>query len=395
MKKQYKIAFIVGVIVILAGVGIFSFVNKMISSKSIEISGILEANNTEIPSLVSGVIEKVIATEGQEVKPGSPIVEVNKTQLKIRKEQAESVVKQAEAQLEMIKSGASKPEIKQLQARVNQANANLQTIASGARPEEINQAQAKVNSAKVAYQIAEKDYESAKRLFEQDIIPKNKLDIAELAFNNAKSGLTAADETLKLLKKGAKQGQINVAKQELVASQAALSQMKAGARPSEIKVAQAQIKQAKSELQIVEEMIKDSVIKSPTTGTISKISANKGELITKGASIANIIDLNNIWVTIYIPESKLVYLSPNQEAKIYPESLKGIMFPGKITYIDQEGAFVPQGAKESKDQQVFKVKVKLDQSSKGNIQLRPGMTVKVKINIAERKKEISKSKSKK
>lgn len=383
MSKQHKIIIgsIIGVIIIIFAIsfGVSNLKNK----NTVEISGIIETDNTEVPSLVSGVVDEVAVTEGKTVKKGDILLKLDTKQLQIKKEQAESFVKQAEAQYEMVEEGASSAEIRQLQAKVNQAKANLQTVSAGAKPEEIAQAKAQVETLQVAYNQAEKQFESSKKLHEQDIIPKNKLEAAELAYNNAKAALTSAQETLKLLKKGADAGQRNLAKQRVAESQAALSQIKNGARPAQLKTAEAQVDQAKSQLKLIQQMIDDSSIKAPINGTVSEIAASDGELVTKGSSIASLIDLEHLWIKVFVPESKLVFINTDQPAQIYPDAVKDISFPGKVAYIAQKGAFVPAGTKESNDQQVFEVKVALEKTLIDKIQLRPGMSVKVKIDTSK------------
>lgn len=380
MSKQKKVIIITAVIVVSIIVVVISIFSNIKSNGTIKISGILEANKIEVPALVSGVVEKVNITDGATVNKGDTILKVDSAQLQIKKEQALSVVKQAEAQLELIKSGASPAEIRQFQAKVKQAQANLQNVSSGARPEEIAQAQTKVDSLKANLDQLSQDYESAQRLFEQDVISKSKLDETKTILDNTRSSLKAATESLKLLKKGATTGQINIARQQVAESKAALNMVLQGSKPAQIKAAQAQVDQTKSELKLIEQMISDSEIKSPTRGTISELTTNNGELITKGGVVASILDLEHLWVKLFVPESKIVFLKLNQPTTVIPEALSKVTFPGKITYIANQGAFIPPGTKESPDQQVFEVKVSLERSHTDSIQLRPGMTVIVKIN---------------
>lgn len=377
---------IVFIAVILAIMSAFS--NKQV----IEASGIVEADNTEVPSLVSGLVEEITLKEGAKVNKNDVILVIDDSKMQIRKEQAESIVEQAEAGLEMIKNGASPEDIKQLQAKVNQARANFQTISSGARPEEINQAKAKVDSTKIAFNTAEKEFNSAKKLFEQDIISKKKFDQVKIAYETAKAQHTAAQEALKLLKKGAKSTQKTIAQQQVIESLAALKKVKDGATPAEIKTAEAQVKQVKAELELIEQAIADSKIKATGKGTINTIAANKGELVIKGSSVASIIDLENLWVKVFVPESKLFRLKDGQPAKIIPDAMKSVSFPGYVSYIAQKGAFIPPGTKESADQQVFEIKIKIDKTAINDILLRPGMSVSVVIDTSKEpvKKKIAK-----
>lgn len=392
MFKKKRIKIMIGVAALIIIIVALSIYTNMKNQDFIRISGILEADKVDVPALVSGVVDKVFLDEGSSIDKGDKILVINSTQLQIKREQAQSVVKQAEAQLEMAKSGATGAEIRQLQAKVKQAQAGLQGVVSGARPEEIAQAQAKLSSLKGTYDKLDDDYESAQRLFDQDIISQSKLDEAKVTLDNARSAYTSAQEALKLMKKGGSSSQVNIAKLQVVESRAALSTLLQGARPAQLKALQAQIDQAKADLKLVNQLISDSVITSPMKGTISELTSKDGELVTKGSSVASILDLEHLWVKLYVPESKIVYLKLGQSAKIYPEALSEIPFPGKIVYIADQGAFIPPGTKESPDQQVFEVKVLLEKPNLDKIHLRPGMSVDVKINTAEAAKQIAQNK---
>lgn len=383
MTKQYKIISITVLFLLVIAITVFALIHHFSKSGLIQVSGILEANNNEVPSLVSGLVDKVYITEGVEVKEGQPILKLNHEQLSIKRQEALAAVKQAEANLEMLKAGASPAEIRQFQAKVNQAHANLQNIKAGAPPEEVAQALTRVQATQSALDLASKEYETQKRLFDQEIISEAKLDEAKLSYNNAKASLKTAQEAYKLVKKGPTSAQINVVKQQWLQSKAALSQTKEGARPAQLKVAYAQIEQAKAEMKLIDQTIKDSSIKAPISGTVNEINVKKGELVTKGTSVVNIIDLDHLWVKIFVPESKLVYLRLDQKATIIPQALPKLPFDGRISFISDSGAFIPPGAKESVDQQVFEVRVSLDKSKFDNKQLRPGMTVSVKIDTNE------------
>lgn len=382
MSKKLKtvIAVIIAITVIAGSIAAAVYITK--SKSNVKLSGILEANTYEVPSLSQGPVNKVLVKEAEPVKAGDVVMQLDTTQLEIRKKQAEAAVKLAESELDLLQSGASDAQVSQIRAKVGQALGNYKTIAAGARPEEIKQAEVKLKTAKSNYETALEKFESMKKLADQDIIPKAKFDEAKVVLENAQAQKIAAEQALKLLKKGAPQGQKEAAQQQVSEAKSALTQVIAS-KPAKIKAAKANIEQAKAELSLVEQMIKDSAIKTKVKGNITNISFKEGEVVTKGTSVANIIDLENLWVKVFVPESKLVYIRLGQPATIYPEATPKMEFAGKITFIAQEGEFVPSGVKESKDQQVFEVKVALDSSVQSNVQLRPGMTVDVKMDTTE------------
>lgn len=185
------------------------------------ISGYFESQPTRVSSRVGGRVAKILVHEGDTVKAGQPLVELeadtnlaskqalaaNADQLEqqLKKLQAgnrpeeikrqEAAVAQAEAALKKLENGALPEEKRQARDRVDQARSRYLKSQRGSRPEEISQAEAAMNQALARYQQALRGLTSEERAQIQA-----RLDVAVAGEKQSKQEL---DRYAKLYSEGA------------------------------------------------------------------------------------------------------------------------------------------------------------------------------------------------
>ncbi|HHW01829.1 MAG TPA: HlyD family secretion protein [Thermoanaerobacterales bacterium] len=304
--------------------------------------GVIEAQEISINSKIPGRIARLHVAEGDEVKAGDLLVEISSDEIKAKEEQAKALVNAAQAAYDAAKG--------QLEA----AQAMLEKAKNGARKQEIAQAQA-------AYDLWLKTYDRVQKLYEKGAVSAQKRD-------EVKTQLDVAAQTLSMAKEGARSEDINSAQAMVVSAQG----MEQAAR--------AKLQEAQGGLDEVRAYLKDTKITSPIRGTITELSADEGELVSTGMSIATVTDMNDMWVEVQVKEIDLSKISLGQEVKVkipaYPEEI----FSGKVTRINQKPDFAVKRATNdngSFDIQSFGVKIKLENKNKA---LKPGMTAFVQFS---------------
>lgn len=90
------------------------------------------------------------------------------------------------------------------------------------------------------------------------------------------------------------------------------------------KQAQASFEQAKSQYE-------NGTLISPIDGIITSVNINAGELAFPNMTLLTIININNIYINAYIPESMLYMVKPNMKVKV---RILDNQFDGKISVID-------------------------------------------------------------
>lgn len=298
--------------------------------------GVIEAQEVSINSKIPGKIAKLYVEEGDEVKAGDLLVEISSDEIKAKEDQAKALVNAAQAAYDAAKG--------QLEA----AQAVLEKAKNGARKQEIAQAQA-------AYDLWLKTYERVQKLYEKGAVSAQKRD-------EVKTQLDVAAQTLSMAKEGARGEDISAAQAMVVSAQG----MEQAAR--------AKLQEAKGGLEEVRAYLKDTKITSPISGTVTELSADEGELVSTGMSIATVTDMNDMWVEVQVKETDISKIFLGQEVKVKIPAYSDEIFSGKVARINQKPDFAVKRATNdngSFDIQAFGVKIKLDNKKKV---LRPGMS---------------------
>jgi HlyD family secretion protein len=129
--------------------------------------------------------------------------------------------------------------------------------------------------------------------------------------------------------------------------------------------------QAHARLAQAEKAVADCVIKAPMDGTITVKSTEEGEVVTPGTTLLTLSRLDEVWLSIYVPETRLAALKLGQPATVKIDSSKDA-FTGTVTFISQVAEFSPKNVQtaEERSKLVYRVKITL-KNQKGIF--KPGM----------------------
>ena len=128
-----------------------------------------------------------------------------------------------------------------------------------------------------------------------------------------------------------------------------------------------------AEIELLEYEIKQKDIVAPFSGFISKEHTQVGEWIPAGGLVATIIDLNQIRITVDVPERYAAILHPEGEVNILVKSVSNRPIPGRIY------AVLPQG---HPDARTFPVRINL---ANPDLKIKSGMEAMVTFNLADSK----------
>lgn len=293
---------------------------KKAENRFIQATGTIESRITRISPRISGRVLKVLVEEGQSVKPGDVLVELDHDYLDLQLRQAEATVAQAKAQLELLKIGARSEDISQAEQQLKQA--------------EINLAQAR-RDAERFINLFQKGSVTLKQKEEAE----NRLAIAEAQYAQAKENL----EKLRNL-----------------------------ARPEEIKAAEARVAQAEAAVELLKKNIEDSIIICPVEGVVTERAVEPGELVNPGTTLVTISCLDPVYLWVYVSEKELGWVKLGQTAEVKIDSFPDRSFEGKIIYISPEAEFTPKNiqTREDRVKLVFAVKIEV-KNPEGR--LKPGL----------------------
>jgi len=146
---------------------------------------------------------------------------------------------------------------------------------------------------------------------------------------------------------------------------------KAELKLKEVQTSLIEVKQSLDELEVKEEslknqteqlklQIKDHTITSPVTGYILERFISPQETVFPGSAIADILDMDSLFVETFLEEKEISQLNRGQEVMIHLDGESG-EFKGEIINFGREAEFSPKYIISEKERKslLFKVKIKI------------------------------------
>jgi HlyD family secretion protein len=343
------------------------------SDNTISLSGNIELTQINLAFKTAGRLAELPIEEGTEVRQGAVIgrLDVDQLQKQHAREQASLAV--AQSQLVQQKTGIQyqkaslEADIEMRQAALRQAEAKLQQLLAGSRNQEIQLAKAQAEEARTQHSLANEDWERAQILYKNDDISASQRDQYKARFDGTKAVLKQADERYSLVQEGprkedieAARAQVEQARANIKLSEAARLELKR--REEELVTRKAQIEQAQAQLAIVESQIADGTVSSPINGVILVKSAEAGEILAAGTTIATLGDLERPWLRGYIKEQDLGRIKLGIKAKITTDSYPNKTYSGRVSFISSEAEFTPKQIQtpEERVKLVYRIKIEVE-----------------------------------
>src|SRR5574337_222109 len=126
--------------------------------------------------------------------------------------------------------------------------------------------------------------------------------------------------------------------------------------------AQSQIKTSEAEVERVQAIIADLTLVSPRNGRVQYQLARAGEVVAAGAPIVTILDLTDVYMTIFLPAADAGRLAVGDEARVILDAAPDYVVPATISFVASDAQFTPKTV-ETKDERaklMFRVKLKID-----------------------------------
>ena len=252
--------------------------------------GIVDLRQVYLAFLISELIDSVLVDEGDTVTAGQKLATLET----VRLEQAADEARQtAEA-----------------------ARQNYLRVKNGPRREEIAQARANVESAQATLNNAALRSKRLVALAESKSISRQEADDAVASQQVASANLDVAQKQLELLL--------------------------AGSRVEDIAQALAQYNQAKANLTIREQNLKDAVLYAPSDAVVRNRILETGDMASPQKPVYNLSQTHTKWVRAYLTESQLGKVKPGFSATVHNDSFPGTDFKGTVGFISSVAEFTPK-----------------------------------------------------
>jgi HlyD family secretion protein len=345
MKKWTRraIAPIVVFIAVLLAIGV-SLLSRNRKPPVLHVTGIIDGVEVNLSSKVAGKISRISCNEGDKVQAGQVVITLESDDIKASFEQAMAGVERANAN------------VKVAEASIENSRANV--LAAEA---EVKSAAADLEKAGAQMEESGRQAERRKDLYDRNLISRESRDqmvtehaIHVAAYDSSKEKLNAARS-----RKDVAASQLN----------SAISQWNSS---------KAMRKEAEANRAFFRSKLDDTSIVTPITGMVIFKALETGEMVSPGAAVLTIVDLNSLYARVDIDETKIGRVILNDKAFVRVEGVPGKTFEGRISEIGRYGEFATQRdvVRGREDIKTFRVKVRVDDPSG---MLKPGMTVDVEI----------------
>ena len=312
----YTILCIAIITILVITLDLFTSTNKPV------IQGSVECKTYLVSSKIAGRIDSIFVDEGDWVERGELLYTISTPELDNK--------------------------LKQVEALRQEAKAFRDEVERGARQQQIEAARSMVEKAKAGASLAQTTFDRISRLYSKGVVARQQYDeaIAELEAMNA----------------------------NLLAANAEYSLALAGATSEQREIVAAKYSEASSVVDEVNLYIGDSKVTAPSSGIVSTITSNSGELIGTGFPVITITNTDECWATFNIREDEMEQIEYGKRFKAFIPALKS-WAEFNVYYIASEADFATWTATRARggfDIKTFEIRAKcMDKSLK----ILPGMSV--------------------
>jgi multidrug resistance efflux pump len=343
--------------------------------KPLFVSGFIESHQIRVGSRVGGRVQRVLVVEGQQVRQGEALLELEAYDLQERLAEAHAGLAAGQARLQKLRAGSRKEEIEAARAARDRTQAVLDKLVAGPRPLEIKVAEDRLALAEAELLKAQKDFDRVARLFQQGRAAEEETDEVTRALSAAQARRAQVSDELELLREGTRVEDIAEARARLAEAAQSLALLEAGSRVEDVAEAEAMVASARAAVAVIERQVAELTVRAPADSVVEAVDLRPGDLIAPNAPVISLADQSELWVRAFLPENRLD-VRLGQKVSVRVDSFPGRRFAGHISFISRQAEFTPSNVQtpEERSKQVFRIKVVLDE---GRDVLRAGMSADV------------------
>ena len=277
-------------------------------------NGRIEATQIDVATKFAGRVKSIAVREGDSVTAGQALAEMDVSSL-------EAALREAQAQVR----------------RAENAKATAEAVVAQRRQAE-KTAKAIVAQRESEVAFAEKQVQRSQQLVAKGFNAPQKLDIDQSQKQSALALLSAAQS-------------------QVIEAQAGIT-----ATLSQVVEAQSGIDAAKATLERLQTDMADSVLKAPRAGRVQYRLIEPGEIVGAGGKIVTLVDLSDVSMTVFLPETVAGRVSIGSEARLVLDAAPQYVIPARVSYVASQAQFTPKSVETASERQklVFQVKLQLD-----------------------------------
>jgi HlyD family secretion protein len=277
-------------------------------------NGRIEATEINVAAKLGGRVEEIYVREGEFVKARQPLAKMQVATLEAQRDEARAMHQQAVTSV---------------------ATAKAQLAM---RRSEVAAAQAAVVEAESSLDAAQRRLARSEMLAKEGASSVQELDDDRARVRAAQAALAAA-------------------KARVVAAQSAVE-----AANTQVVGAEAAVVAAAATVARIEADIEDSVLSSPRDGRVQYRIAQPGEVLGAGSPILNLVDVGDVYMTFFLPETVVGRVALGSEVRIILDAAPEYVIPAKVSFVADTAQFTPKTVETASERQklMFRVRAHID-----------------------------------
>lgn len=311
-------------------------------------SGTVEARNIRVGSKIGGRIDKVLVREGDSVQPGQILITFDDKELS-------AALDQSRAAAEKAQRGYRPEEIAEARAAAAQAKADYELKKNGYRKEDIEAAKADLDRATADELRTRLDFQRYDALAQKDLVSKQQRDTAEANWKMALAQKDAAQHKLDEWQRGYRPEEIAAAEAHYHEAAATLEKYEHGNRREDVEA-------SKAAYAADQARYRERQVVAPAAAIVEVLDVRPGDLIAPNTPVATLLERDQIYVRIYIPETEIGRVQIGEKAEVRLDSFPKTVFDGVVEQINQQAEFLPRNVqtRDERVHQVFGVKIRIN-----------------------------------
>ena len=313
--KKWLIAAAVLIVLIVVGVLVWQMLRpKGPGEGFVSSNGRIEATEIDVSSKFGGRVQDILVADGDFVKTGQTLAHMQVQTLEAQRDEALAHQQQTVTAVASAEA--------QVTARESDRLAVLALVAQ--RESELDAAQ--------------------KRLARSETLTRE----------GAASGQELDDDRARV---SSVQAAVLAAKAQVQAAQAAIAAAKA-----QVAGARSTVDAADATITRIQVDIKDSSLVAPRDGRVQYRIAQPGEVLGAGGKVLNLVDLGDVYMTFFVPETAAGKLALDSEVHLILDAAPQYVIPAKISFVASTAQFTPKTVETASERQklMFRVKAQID-----------------------------------
>ncbi len=131
---------------------------------------------------------------------------------------------------------------------------------------------------------------------------------------------------------------------------------------SQIGAARAQVDAARATVARIDAEIGDSALRTPTDGRVQYLVAQPGEVIGGGGRVLNLVNLGDVYMTLFLPETVAGRVALGTEVRIVLDAAPEMVVPARVSFVADVAQFTPKTVETADERQklMFRVRAQID-----------------------------------